>query len=323
MAVSPELAALAALGAAALALALAMPAQVRRLVPDLAALLAGAHLLQPVAALRDAALLAASVAAVPVLAVLVAAVAATLGQTGVLFLPDKLAPDLARLSPARGLSRMFGLSALAGAVKSLAKLGVVAWAAWHAVAGAMPLLEQAPLWDAARLSGGVARLVLQLVMAMLVAQALIALADIAFVRWQHARSLRMSRQELRDEAKEMDGDPQVKGRLKRLRLERSRRRMLAAVPKATVVVTNPTHYAVALSYDREGGGAPRIVAKGVDAVAARIREAARAHGVPVVENPPLARALYPMELDREIPEAFYKPVAEIIAYVWRLRGGAG
>jgi flagellar biosynthetic protein FlhB len=321
VAVSPELAALAALGAAALALALAMPAQIRHLVADLAALLAGAHLLHPGAALRDAVLMAAAAAAIPVLAVLAAAIAAALAQTGLLFHPASLAPDLARLSPMRGLSRMFGLTALAGALKSLAKLGVVGWAAWHAVAGAMPLLEQAPLWSPARLSDGMARLVLQLIAAMLVAQLLIALADLAFVRWQHARSLRMSRQELRDEAKEMEGDPQVKGRLKRLRLERSRRRMLAALPKATVVITNPTHYAVALSYARDGGGAPRLVAKGVDAMAARIREAARAHGVPVVENPPLARALYPMELDREIPEAFYKPVAEIIAYVWRLRGG--
>jgi flagellar biosynthesis protein FlhB len=143
---------------------------------------------------------------------------------------------------------------------------------------------------------------------------------VLYVRFRHLRGLRMSRQEVREEHKELEGDPQIKARIKQIRFHRARKRMLAAVPRATVVVTNPTHYAVALAYDRARGGAPRVVAKGVDSMAARIRELAQDNRVPLVANPPLARALYRVELDTEIPAEHYKAVAEIIAYVWRLRG---
>jgi flagellar biosynthetic protein FlhB len=155
---------------------------------------------------------------------------------------------------------------------------------------------------------------------MLVAQGLIATADLLFTRIRHWRSLRMSRQDQRDESKEQEGDPHVKARLRSIRMQRARRRMMASVPKATVVITNPTHYAVALAYSRDSDAAPRIVAKGVDAMAARIREVATQNGVPLVANPPLARALYPHEIDKPIPAEFFQPVAEIIAYVWKLRG---
>ena len=132
----------------------------------------------------------------------------------------------------------------------------------------------------------------------------------------------MSREELRQESRDSEGDPRIKGKLKQLRLQRARRRMLATVAKATVVVTNPTHYAVALAYERGTASAPRVVAKGVDEIAARIREAAEAARVPLVANPPLARALYLVPLDAEVPAEHFKVVAEIIAYVWRLRGRA-
>jgi flagellar biosynthetic protein FlhB len=128
----------------------------------------------------------------------------------------------------------------------------------------------------------------------------------------------MSRQDVRDEQKETEGDPRIKAQIRQIRLHRARRRMLAAVPNATVVVTNPTHFAVALAYDRATSAAPKVVAKGVDSMAARIREAAQAARVPLVANPPLARALYRVELDREVPIEHYEAVAEIIAYVWRL-----
>jgi flagellar biosynthetic protein FlhB len=140
-----------------------------------------------------------------------------------------------------------------------------------------------------------------------------------WVRFRHARDMRMSKQDIRDEQKDADGNPHVKARIRRIRLIRARKRMMANVPKATVVVTNPTHYAVALLYDRATNPAPRIVAKGADSVAARIREVAEANGVPIVANPPLARTLYRLDLDTEIPAEHYKAVAEIIAYVWRLR----
>jgi flagellar biosynthetic protein FlhB len=143
------------------------------------------------------------------------------------------------------------------------------------------------------------------------------------VRFRHAQDMRMSKQDVRDELKDTDGNPHVKARIRRIRIMRARRRMMAKVPGATVVITNPTHYAVALSYDRASNPAPRIVAKGTDSVAARIREVAEANGVPVVANPPLARALYSLELDTEIPAEHYKAVAEIIAYIWRLRRPSG
>ena len=132
--------------------------------------------------------------------------------------------------------------------------------------------------------------------------------------------MRCWREDQRQETKETEGDPHVKGRMRRLGLARARRRMMAAVPTATVVVTNPTHYAVALRYDRAGGGAPRVVAKGVDEMAARIRTIAESSRVPLVANPPLARALYRVDLDREVPADHFQAVAEVIAYVWRLRG---
>jgi flagellar biosynthetic protein FlhB len=140
-----------------------------------------------------------------------------------------------------------------------------------------------------------------------------------WVRFRHARDMRMSKQSVRDELKDTEGNPHVKARIRRIRVMRARRRMMAKIPTATVVVTNPTHYAVALVYDRIANPAPRIVAKGEDSLAARIREIAEANRVPVVANPPLARALYRLELDAEIPAEHYKAVAEIIAYVWRLR----
>jgi flagellar biosynthetic protein FlhB len=150
-------------------------------------------------------------------------------------------------------------------------------------------------------------------------QAAITVLDILRARLQHAGGLRMSRQEVREEHREIEGDPRMKARRRALQRQRARRRMLAAVPKATVVVTNPTHYAVALTYDRARAAAPRVVAKGVDAMAARIRAIAEEHRVPLVVNPPLARALHQVELDSEIPAEHYNAVAEIIAYVWRLR----
>ena len=149
-------------------------------------------------------------------------------------------------------------------------------------------------------------------------QAAIAALDLFWVRLRYAQQLRMSKEDVREEQRETEGDPKIKARIKQIRQQRARKRMLAAVPKATVVVTNPTHYAVALAYDRARNAAPRVVAKGVDSLAARIREVAQANRVPLVANPPLAQALYRVEVDTEIPAEHYQAVAEIIAYVWRL-----
>jgi flagellar biosynthetic protein FlhB len=154
-----------------------------------------------------------------------------------------------------------------------------------------------------------------------VALLVVAAGDYGYQRWSFMKKMRMTKQEVRDEHKQMEGDPMIKARMRSMRRERARQRMMAAVPKSTVVVTNPTHYAVALKYEMDTMDAPILVAKGVELVALRIREIAQENDVPIVENPPLARALYAtVELEQEVPQEHYKAVAEVIGYVMRLKG---
>jgi len=164
-------------------------------------------------------------------------------------------------------------------------------------------------------------MIVMLLLVVVLIMAVMASADLAYQRWSHNEKLKMTKQEVKDEHKESEGDPKIKGRIRALRMERHRKRMMANVPKATVVITNPTHYAIALKYDMESMAAPILVAKGVDYLAKRIRQIAETHDVPIMENPPLARALYAaVEVDQEIPEEHYKAVAEVIGYVMRLKG---
>jgi flagellar biosynthetic protein FlhB len=149
----------------------------------------------------------------------------------------------------------------------------------------------------------------------------IALLDYGYQRYQHNKQLKMTKQEVKDEHKQSEGDPQIKARIRAIRTQRARQRMMAAVPEADIVITNPTHFAVALQYKMDEMAAPKLVAKGVDTLALRIRQVAEENDVPIVENPPLARALYAaVELDQEIPPEHFKAVAEVIGYVMRLRG---
>ncbi len=316
---SREVSVAAVLATAALMLAWQAASGARTLAVALSGLLAQAHAVSPLAGLHLALRATAAAAAPMVATATAAAVASTLAQTGLLMHPAALMPDLARLDPRRGLSRIAGKQTLIETGKSLAKLAVVGFAAWTVLSSTWPLLPQTLLWPPETLLGRTLRVVVRLVLTVAMTQGALAAFDVLRARLSHARSLRMSRQEVRDEAKESEGDPQVKNRIRRMRMSRARQRMMAAVPKATVVVVNPTHYAVALSYDRGATAAPRVVAKGVDAVAARIREAAEQARVPVVTSPPLARALWKVELDGEIPSELFQAVAEIIAYVWRLR----
>ena len=255
----------------------------------------------------------------PVLvAATVGAAAAVLLQTGFLLNGSGLQPKFSRINPVAGFTRLFGWHGLEELVKSLAKLGAFGAAIWIAIRGDMPGLILLPRQDPGGLPSAVARPLFHIFLASVLCQAVAAIFDTFWVRFRYARDLRMSRQDIREEMKETEGNPHTKARMRRIRVLRARKRMMAQVPKATVVVTNPTHYAVALAYDRAANPAPRVVAKGIDAVAARIREVAEAANVPVIANPPLARALYHLELDAEIPVEHYKAVAEIIAYVWRL-----
>ncbi len=319
VAVSREVPALAGLGAGTLVLAVLGPALGHGMANRLAPMLNVLPSQDPMAALVQAGTALLLVAAPVILGVLVASVAATLLQSGLVFHPSSLVPDLMRLSPARGLKRLFGVGGLVEAGKSVVKLGVLGFAAYHVMAGGLVAMGGAAMWLPDQLADRIMRQVLQLAMTLLGAQAVIAGADVWWVRHKRANELRMSKVDVKQEAKEADGNPQIKQRLRQIRMSRARKRMMAAVPTATVIVTNPTHYAIALLYDREKGGAPRVVAKGVDEVAARIREVAQDHRVPLVANPPLARALYKVDLDAEIPAEHFKVVAEVIAYVWRLR----
>jgi flagellar biosynthetic protein FlhB len=319
--VSRELATFASLAAVVLVLGYQAQIMVQRLLPNLTSFLSSAgeaggggasRFLSTVSAVRGAIL--------PVLAAaMVAGAAAVLLQTKFLLHPDSLRPKVSRISPMAGVKRVFGFNGLVEMAKSLGKLGLLVVAMWIAVRGDWHRLLRLPWQDPHSLLPAVARPAFHLLIASVCTQGVIAGADLMWVRFRHARDMRMSKQDIRDELKDTEGNPHIKARIRRIRLMRARKRMMAKVPGATVVLTNPTHYAVALAYDRANNPAPRIVAKGADSVAARIREVAEANGVPVVANPPLARALYRLDLDTEIPAEHYKAVAEIIAYVWRLR----
>ena len=321
VAVSRELCILAVLGASGLMLAATAATTGTQLAQRLTVFLIHFDLADPTA-IRLAAL-AALRATMPILGVAtVVGAGAVLLQTGFLLSATPLAPSLGRISPMAGLRRLFSVDSAIEAGKALVKLTVIAAALYWVLAADLPRLMAAPFHDPRSLPATALALSLHVVLTVVGVQAAIAVLDVAQVRFRHTRGLRMSRVEVRDEHKELEGDPRVKMRLRRLRTQRARKRMLTAVPKATVVVTNPTHYAVALAYDRAKNAAPRLVAKGVDTMAERIRDVAREHAVPLVANPPLARALYRLEVDTDIPPEHYKAVAEIIAYVWRLRGRA-
>lgn len=253
------------------------------------------------------------------IAALLAGAGAVLVQTGFLFNAHALVPDGGRVDPRRGLKRLLGLDNAVEALKALAKLGVLAWAVWSGLASLWPSVPASLLWSPDTAANRIGRSLVQVGVLVLAAQLVIAMLDVGWTRWRFTQRLRMSREELRQEARDTDGDPRIKGRLRQLRLARARRRMLAAVARSTVVVTNPTHFAIALAYERGGTAAPRVVAKGMDEVAARIRAAAETAGVPQVAHPPLARALFIVPLDAEVPPEHFRVVAEIIAYVWRLR----
>jgi flagellar biosynthetic protein FlhB len=318
--ISRELVMLAGLAAVTVALLLAAPAATRDLARGLSTFLARAHEIDASdgSALRLAGVLWLRGAAPFVLAAMLAGVATVLVQTRFLLNPRALHVDLSRVSPRAGLRRLCSTDSLVEAVKSLAKITILALAAWHVLRAELPGLLQTMLGEPGGLLSRAAAPALHVMLAVLVAQSGIAALDLFWVFLRNSRQLRMSRHDIQEEQKETEGDPRVKARIRQIRAFRARKRMLAAVPKATVVVTNPTHYAVALAYDRTKHAAPRVVAKGVDSLAARIREVAQANRVPLVANPPLAQALYRVELDADIPAEHYQAVAEIIAYVWRL-----
>lgn len=257
----------------------------------------------------------------PVLgAAFLAALAAPMVLNGWLFSFKPLQPDFTRLNPLNGFGRIFSVHGLVELGKALAKVsvvgGVAALVIWHSLEAMLSLSLEPTASAVAHAAQLVGWTLILIVGGMLVVVAV----DVPFQLWSHARKLRMSRDELKREARETEGDPQIKARIRSLQREAARKRMMAEVPKADVVITNPTHYAVALAYRENSMRAPRVVAKGQQLTALRIRELARDNRVPVMEVPPLARALYRhAELGDEIPETLYIAVAEVLAYVFQLR----
>ena len=315
---SREIPVVAGLGAAVLALTVGMSGGLRGFTAQLAHMMMEPQ--SPDVALRRAAWMVLALVVPVAAAVLAASAAATLLQTQFLFNLDAFRPKPGRLNPQQGLKRIASREAVTRTGYALLKLAILAWAAWHALGGIVPDAGRTLLEPSGALLDRLARSLLHLAMLVLGAQACFAGIDLVLVRLRYAKRMRVTREELREETKDSEGDPHIKGKLRRLRTARARRRMMAAVPTATVVVTNPTHYAVALRYEKGKGGAPRVVAKGVDEVAARIRAIAQESRIPLVANPPLARALYLVDLDHEVPAEHFQAVAEVIAYVWRLRG---
>jgi flagellar biosynthetic protein FlhB len=264
----------------------------------------------------------AGVALPVILLVLLAAGAAgaagNLLQTGLMFTPDKLKPDFGKLNPLQGLKRLFGLDGLIQFVKSLVKVAITGLLAWFMLKPHFRQLEQLAGLDVAAILPFLADVLKRLVFAIMALMVVITGADWFVQRQRFMSRMRMSKEELKEEFKNTEGDPHVKARQKQLRAERARRRMMQAVPKATVVVMNPTHYAVALKYVQGEDDAPLCVAKGLDALALKIREVAEENKVPVVEDPPLARALYAsVEIDEVIPPAHYEAVAKIIGFLMK------
>ena len=237
-------------------------------------------------------------------------------QTGLMFTPDKLKPDFGKLSPLKGLQRMFGLDGLIQFAKSLVKVAVTGALAWWMVKPHLTEFAQLPTVDLAAILPFMADILRRLVFAVMALLLVITGADFFIQKQRFMARMRMSKEEVKEEFKNTEGDPHVKARQKQIRAERARRRMMQAVPKATVVVMNPTHYAVALKYVQGEDGAPVCVAKGVDALALKIREIAEDNRVPVIEDPPLARALYAsVEIDEVIPPAHYEAVAKVIGFI--------
>ena len=260
---------------------------------------------------------------VPLLMLMLAAIAGNMIQHRMVWSIEPLKPKLSKVSPLAGLKRLFSSQALANFAKGLIKLvviGSIMLALLWPQRGRLEGLVQTDILGTLMITRSLA---LDVLVAVVAALFLVAAADYLFQYRQWFERQKMSVREMKEEFKQTEGDPLVKGKIRQLRQQRMRKRMMAAVPKASVVITNPTHYAIALQYER-GMEAPICVAKGADAIALKIREVAGEHSVPIVENPPLARALYAtVEIDEEIPAEHYKAVAEVIGYVMKLRRAAG
>ncbi|MFQ5535542.1 MAG: flagellar biosynthesis protein FlhB [Sphingomonadales bacterium] len=256
----------------------------------------------------------------PLLLFVAAAIIGNVIQNKPVFTLEKVKPKFEKVSLLKGLKRMFSINTFMEFTKSIFKVVVVGSAVVVLVLPERDRLEQLVSYNVGAMLELVGALATRMLIGVVAIMFVLAGADFLFQKFQHIKKMRMTKQEVKDEHKQTEGDPMVKARLRQIRQERSRKRMMAAVPESDVVITNPTHFAVALKYDAETMAAPRLVAKGADLIARRIRDLAVENEVSMVENPPLARALFAtVEIDEEIPPEHYKAVAEIIGFIMRAR----
>lgn len=254
-----------------------------------------------------------------VLTAMLLGTAVNLAQTGPIWAPTALQPDFNRLNPLTGFQRFVSAQALVTLAKSLYKIGIIAYIAFVTIRSSYPQLVMTTRLDVTQAVGLVGDVVYRMAVRVTVAMLVLAALDYCFQRYSHEKSLRMTKEEVKQEFKQMEGSPQLKARIRARQRQIAKKRMMAEVPTADVVITNPTHFAVALKYDAQKHTAPILVAKGMDLLALKIRELAQVNDVPILENPPLARALCKqVELGREIPADLYEAVAEVLALVYQI-----
>jgi flagellar biosynthesis protein FlhB len=254
------------------------------------------------------------------LAIMVAGVAGNVAQFGFLFTGKKLTPDLNKLNPVNGLKNLFSLRSLVELAKSIIKLVIISAVAYVVFNHYRDRIPSLMRMSVGQILGFIGRVSFQMCLYICMVLFLMAVLDYIYIRWQHRQDLKMTKQEVKDEHKQSEGDPAVKARIRSVQREMARRRMMEAVPEATVVITNPTHLAIALKYE-EGMRAPAVVAKGAGFIAQKIKSLAVENDIPLMENKPLARAMYKStEIGDFIPAELYRAVAEILAYVYRLKG---
>jgi len=250
--------------------------------------------------------------------VALAGVLASVVQFGFIFTTKPLTPNLSKIDPIKGLGKLFSMKKVIEGVKITAKVAIVFAVAFYYLIQDIHELPTVINFSLEHQIAWLVEKIIMLVAIMLMILFVLAMIDLAIVRMQYTKDLMMSKQEVKDEYKQMEGDPQVKARIKRIQMEMAQKRMMAEVPTADVIITNPTHYAVALRYHKDKENAPRVIAKGIDSMALKIKEIGRENDIQIVENPPLARELYAKcHIDELIPENFYQAVAEVLAFVFK------
>lgn len=262
-----------------------------------------------------------SILMLPMIGIIFVILVSAFLQNGMLMTLTPLAPKLERISLLQGIKRIFSLKSVVEFLKGIVKIIIIGVVSFIAVYPELSNLHDIFTYNVIGIMAFIGSLATRVMIGVCAAMGIIAVIDYLYQRFEFSKNMRMSKQEIKEEFKQTEGNPEVKAKLREIRQERAKGRMMAAVPSADVVITNPTHYSVALKYDTDVAGAPVVIAKGQDEIALKIREIAKENDVPLVQNPPLARMLFAsVDIDEEIPLEHYKAVAEVIKYVYKLKG---